>query len=107
MLAEFKKTHLNQIICALNAKANPDYYVFYILDAKYYCPNWTDDSISGQPSVEDVSKQYLYYLAYRDVLERYKVSEVRNYFLMPKRKGEDKIRICKNRHIKTTRSWCR
>ena len=72
-------------------KANPDYYVFYILDAKYYCPNWTDDSISGQPSVEDVSKQYLYYLAYRDVLERYKVSEVRNYFLMPKRKGEDKI----------------
>ena len=24
-------------------------------------------------------------------MERYKINEVRNYFLMPKRKGEDKI----------------
>lgn len=78
---------------------NPDYlrfekrktgndYIFYILDAKYYCPIWTNDSIHGQPGVEDVAKQYLYYLAYKDILKKYNVREVKNYFLMPKRKDD-------------------
>ena len=63
-------------------------YTFYILDAKYYCPVWTDKSIIKQPGVEDVAKQYLYYLAYRDILEQYNVTEVKNYFIMPKRKSD-------------------
>lgn len=78
---------------------NPDYlrfemgktrdkYIFYILDAKYYCPVWTNESIQGQPGVEDVAKQYLYFLAYKEVLEKYNVTEVKNYFLMPKRKDD-------------------
>ena len=66
-------------------------YVFYILDAKYYCPDWKNKSIEDQPGVEDIAKQYLYYLAYRDILDFCKVNEVKNYFLMPKRKNEDKI----------------
>ena len=85
-----KKT-LNPDYLRFEHKNEPENYIFYILDAKYYCPNWTDDSISEQPGVEDIAKQYLYYLAYRDILEKYKVGEVRNYFLMPKRFGEDKI----------------
>lgn len=63
-------------------------YVFYILDAKYYCPEWEDNSIIKQPGVEDVAKQYLYYLAYKDILEKYNVTEVKNYFIMPKRKSD-------------------
>lgn len=81
---------------------NPDYlrfekkeagsnYIFYILDAKYYCPVWKSDSIQGQPGVEDVAKQYLYYLVYRDILSKYNVTEVKNYFLMPKRASDPAI----------------
>ena len=81
---------------------NPDYlrfekqesnskFIFYILDAKYYCPVWDNDSIQGQPGVEDIAKQYLYYLAYRDILTRYNVTEVKNYFLMPKRTSDHAI----------------
>lgn len=66
-------------------------YVFYILDAKYYSPVWTDDNIVGQPGVEDITKQYLYYLTYEEILRRYHVTDVRNYFLMPKRKTDPKI----------------
>jgi len=81
---------------------NPDYlrfeegrtrdkYIFYILDAKYYCPVWTNETIQGQPGVEDVAKQYLYFLAYKEILEKYHVSEVKNYFLMPKRTDDVSI----------------
>ncbi len=74
-------------------------YTFYILDAKYYCPVWKSKIVNGQekgyiegqPGVEDVAKQYLYYLAYREVLNRYHVTEVKNYFLMPKRKSDNII----------------
>ena len=66
-------------------------YTFYILDAKYYCPIWTDNSIQEQPGVEDVAKQYLYYLAYKEILEKYNVTEVKNYFIMPKRKNDLEI----------------
>lgn len=85
-----------------NKTFNPDFlrferdneketYIFYILDAKYYCPVWTDEKIFRQPGVEDVAKQYLYYLAYRDILEKYNVTEVKNYFIMPKRKNDPQI----------------
>ena len=66
-------------------------YTFYILDAKYYCPVWEEDTIKEQPGVEDIAKQYLYYLAYRKILDSYHVSEVKNYFLMPKRESDQEI----------------
>lgn len=72
---------------AVNDNNSAETYTFYILDAKYYCPVWTDNRIQKQPGVEDVAKQYLYYLAYRDILEKYNVTEVKNYFIMPKRKN--------------------
>ena len=35
----------------------------YILDAKYYCPQFDEDGISGQPGLGDITKQYLYQAA--------------------------------------------
>lgn len=58
--------------------------VFYVLDAKYYVPTATRESISGQPGVADVTKQYLYELAYRELLRNQKEPfRVVNSFLMP------------------------
>ena len=46
-------------------------------------------SIRKNPGVEDVAKQYLYYLAYKYFLDDIKIpfSDVKNYFLMPKETG--------------------
>lgn len=38
-------------------------------------------------SVEDIAKQYLYYLAYKDFLDKHSITRVKNYFLMPKETG--------------------
>ena len=49
------------------------------------------NNIQDQPGVEDVTKQYLYYLSYREILSKYNVTEVKNYFLMPKRALEPAV----------------
>lgn len=77
---------------------NPDYLrfyrnpstgelIYYILDAKYYCPNFKGTKAKRIPGVEDIAKQYLYFLAYKRFLEAHSIQEVRNYFLMPKETG--------------------
>lgn len=73
-----------------------NHYIFYILDAKYYCPVWTDNKIEGQPGVEDVAKQYMYFIAYKDILKQlrevqHQTVEVKNYFLMPQRENDPKV----------------
>ena len=40
-------------------------------------------SLRGNPGVGDVTKQYLYQLAYRDFINARHIAEVRNCFLMP------------------------
>jgi hypothetical protein len=72
------------------------HYIFYILDAKYYCPVWTENKIEGQPGVEDVAKQYMYFIAYKDILKnlrdvQHQTVEVKNYFLMPQRENDSKV----------------
>ncbi len=64
-------------------------FYYYILDAKYYCPELHGHKITKNPGVEDVAKQYLYYLAYRHFLDSISVTfkDVKNYFLMPKETG--------------------
>lgn len=57
---------------------------FIIYDAKYYCPKLEASSITGQPGLESVTKQYLYHMAYRDFLDYFGISSVRNVFLLPK-----------------------
>lgn len=76
----------------LERRENGDGYVFYIIDAKYYCPRWNATSIDYQPGVEDVAKQYLYYLTFRDLLNKSEITEIKNYFLMPRRSGDQDIK---------------
>ena len=62
-----------------------DYFI--ILDAKYYKLKITS-KLEKQPGLSDVTKQYLYQLAYMDFIEKYKFRGVKNAFLMPKFDGE-------------------
>ena len=60
---------------------------FIILDAKYYNIQLDQDKqLRGQPGVGDVTKQYLYQLAYSSFLADHRINEVRNCFLMPTEK---------------------
>lgn len=61
---------------------------FVILDAKYYRIKINESGITGQPGIGDITKQYLYQLAYKRFIDLYKFSGVRNCFLMPSEKDE-------------------
>ncbi|WP_405267803.1 LlaJI family restriction endonuclease [Methanobrevibacter sp.] len=57
-----------------------DYFV--IFDAKYYKLK-ISEKLEKQPGLSDITKQYLYELAYRDFIKKYKFKGVKNAFLMP------------------------
>lgn len=62
---------------------------FVIFDAKYY--NITlepNKRLQGNPGVEDVTKEYLYQLAYKDFIEKQGFVSVKNCFLMPTEQNE-------------------
>lgn len=60
---------------------------FFILDAKYYCIQLEPNKVlRGQPGVGDVTKQYLYQLAYKQFIADHGIGIVRNCFLMPTEK---------------------
>lgn len=57
---------------------------FIIFDAKYYNLQLEKGKpLRGNPGVGDVTKQYLYQLAYQDFIKTHHITEVRNCFLMP------------------------
>lgn len=57
---------------------------FTILDAKYYCPQIEKDKpLRGQPGVGDVTKQYLYQLAFGNFINDHNIHNVKNCFIMP------------------------
>lgn len=66
---------------------------FIIFDAKYYSIHLIEtEPLRGQPGIGDVTKQYLYQLAYKDFIKANKIDKVRNCFLMPtEEEGEDGI----------------
>ena len=43
----------------------------------------------GQPGVGDITKQYLYQLAFMNFIEANKISKVLNWFLLPTEKQND------------------
>jgi len=53
-----------------------------ILDAKYYCAQWKNGSISGQPGTPDIAKQMFYQMAFEDLLSG-ETCGVANAFLLP------------------------
>lgn len=60
-----------------------------ILDAKYYNLRLEKGKmLSGNPGIGDVTKQYLYQLAYQQFIEEHGVTEVKNCFLMPTEKDK-------------------
>lgn len=60
---------------------------FIIFDAKYCNIRIEQPNVlAGNPGVGDVTKQYLYQLAYRKFLNKYGISDIRNCFLMPTEK---------------------
>lgn len=62
---------------------------FLIFDAKYYNIQLEKGkSLRGNPGVGDVTKQYLYQLAYRDFIKAHNIEVVKNCFLMPTEKNE-------------------
>lgn len=62
---------------------------FLIFDAKYYNIQLEKGkSLRGNPGVGDVTKQYLYQLAYKDFIKAHNIAVVKNCFLMPTEKNE-------------------
>lgn len=62
---------------------------FLIFDAKYYNIQLEKGkSLRGNPGVGDVTKQYLYQLAYKDFIKVHNIEVVKNCFLMPTEKNE-------------------
>lgn len=55
---------------------------FDIYDAKYYCINFKNDQITGQPGIEDITKQYFYQRAF-DNLAKLNDYTFNNYFIVP------------------------
>ncbi len=59
-------------------------YNFIIFDAKYYKMQLEESKpLKGQPGITDITKQYLYQLAYKQFIELHSFDEVKNCFLMP------------------------
>ncbi|MFN0224066.1 LlaJI family restriction endonuclease [Paenibacillus sp. KR2-11] len=57
---------------------------FIILDAKYYNIQLDEEKVlKGYPGINDVTKQYLYQLSYKDFLHDHEINNVKNCFLMP------------------------
>lgn len=75
---EATKTLIPDYISVYN-KDNLSYFV--IMDAKYYDIT-LPPHLSGNPGVDDVDKQYLYQLAYRDFVESHNLIPI-NAFLCP------------------------
>ena len=67
-------------------------YCFGIYDAKYYCIDFKEVNgnykVTGQPGVGDVTKQYLYQLAYDDFITKQGYKYVQNMFFCPQESAE-------------------
>lgn len=69
---------------------NNQEHKFIIFDAKYYTIKINGKTMTGQPGIESVTKQYLYQLAYKKFLEEhgFEQNNIRNCFLLPTENSE-------------------
>lgn len=69
-------------------------FCFGIYDAKYYniefSKNTSEYRVIGQPGIGDITKQYLYQLAYDDFITKQGYKYVQNVFLCPDEVGDNK-----------------
>lgn len=83
---EAPRTLIPDIITIAEVDGN---YQFIIFDAKYYNLQLEPDKeLRGQPGIEDITKQYLYHLAYKSFIDAHGIKTVKNCFLMPTPGGE-------------------
>ena len=79
-------TLIPDLICSYPCNDRGD-YCFGIYDAKYYKINFKKQKdgwkVTGQPGVGDVTKQYLYQLAYDDFIIKQGFRYVQNMFFCP------------------------
>lgn len=69
-------------LIAVGQMEGKDYFI--ILDAKYYNIQLEKGkNLRGNPGVGDVTKQYLYQLAYKPFIETHGIAIIKNCFLMP------------------------
>ncbi|MCM1499980.1 MAG: LlaJI family restriction endonuclease [Clostridium sp.] len=75
------------LVCIYPVDEEKKDYCFGIYDAKYYCIdyqiNGDEAKISGQPGVGDVTKQYLYQLAFENFIIKQGYRYVQNMFFCP------------------------
>lgn len=76
------------LICVYPVDKDKKEYCFGIYDAKYYCIEFNKNTITGQPGVGDVTKQYLYHLAYDDFIVKQGYKYVQNMFFCPQESAE-------------------
>jgi len=80
------------LICIYPVDLEKRDYCFGIYDAKYYCIDFTKKNngwkVTGQPGVGDVTKQYLYQLAYDDFITKQGYKYVQNMFFCPQEQAE-------------------
>ena len=81
--------------------------VFAIFDAKYYVIQLESGKVlRGHPGIGDITKQYLYQLAYGEFLRLHHISVIKNCFLMPTEdsdiiiKGFAKLNMLENLGLK-------
>lgn len=81
------KTLKPDLVCIYPVDDEQKDYCFGIYDAKYYCIDYQvkdgEAKISGQPGVGDVTKQYLYQLAFDDFIIKQGYRYVQNMFFCP------------------------
>ena len=93
---EAKRTLTPDLISVYEVKEG---LCFGIFDAKYYNIVLTKEDLLNSPGVGDITKQYLYQLAYNDFIRKHGFVSVINAFLMPTEKesseliGEAKMEI--------------
>lgn len=76
-----KGTLIPDLITVIESKGTN---YFLILDAKYYTPRFLRNyTVENQPGIGDITKQYLYQLAYRKLLSNNNIDTVINSFVMP------------------------
>jgi len=79
---EAKKTLTPDLISVSNGKLS-------IYDAKYYKIHLNESGVSRQPGVGDVTKQYLYELAYKELAKENNLLIDKNAFIMPSDSSEE------------------
>lgn len=85
-ILEPKKTLIPDLI-SIDQFEGQDWFI--IFDAKYYLLQLEKGrSLRGNPGVDDITKQYLYQLAYKNFIHDHNISVVKNCFLMPTEKDE-------------------